>query len=246
MRRGRNALPLTTNGCSSRRPEDGGVGEKPDGQAGQPQGPDVLVAVGKMLVRLGLVRWLEGSGMVGRVRHAAHGRDAVARLRERPFDILMVDPGLAGAPELAGSLADADVRKLLVTSRTHAGETAQCGQSQACGLLSESQDEAGAEALLGAMCQCWSTGARPDDCSQCPLRGTLGRARLPLSPRESEVFLRIGQGLGPKRIAADLGLSVKTVESYRETIKQKLGLDSADALLWTSMRWREGYPLSTD
>lgn len=45
-----------------------------------------------------------------------------------------------------------------------------------------------------------------------------------LSAREFEVFQLIGQGVGPTEIASRLGLSVKTVESYRDTVKQKLGL----------------------
>ena len=50
-------------------------------------------------------------------------------------------------------------------------------------------------------------------------------------------------GRGPSEIAAELQISVKTVESHRENIKDKLSLDSGEALLHAAMRWRDGYSL---
>ncbi len=44
-----------------------------------------------------------------------------------------------------------------------------------------------------------------------------------LSPRELEVFRLVGRGVGTEAQAAALKLSVKTVETHRARIKQKLG-----------------------
>jgi DNA-binding NarL/FixJ family response regulator len=52
-----------------------------------------------------------------------------------------------------------------------------------------------------------------------------------LSDRELEVFHLIGVGYGTREIAEELGLSVKTVESYQAHIKEKLSLKSASALV---------------
>jgi DNA-binding NarL/FixJ family response regulator len=52
-----------------------------------------------------------------------------------------------------------------------------------------------------------------------------------LSDRELEVFRLIGQGFGTRQIAKDLHLSVKTIETYRAHIKEKLGIDSATELV---------------
>ena len=57
-----------------------------------------------------------------------------------------------------------------------------------------------------------------------------------LSDRELSVFRGIGSGKSNKEIAAELELSVKTVETYREHIKFKLGLSGAAEL---SARARE-------
>ncbi len=61
-----------------------------------------------------------------------------------------------------------------------------------------------------------------------------------LSDRELEVFRRMGEGHVTKRIAADLGVSIKTVQEYQARIKDKLGLGDATELMRAAVRWTEG------
>jgi DNA-binding NarL/FixJ family response regulator len=58
-----------------------------------------------------------------------------------------------------------------------------------------------------------------------------------LSDRELEVFTLIGKGCGAAEIAERLGLSVKTVNAYRDHIKDKLGLPSASDLRKFAVEW---------
>lgn len=58
-----------------------------------------------------------------------------------------------------------------------------------------------------------------------------------LSDRELEVFLLIGKGYGTRQIADQLYLSVKTIESYRAHIKEKLALSNATELLQHAIQW---------
>jgi DNA-binding NarL/FixJ family response regulator len=60
-----------------------------------------------------------------------------------------------------------------------------------------------------------------------------------LSDRELEVFGLIGQGKGTRQIAQHLHLSVKTIESHRAHIKEKLNLKDANELVHTAIRTRE-------
>jgi DNA-binding NarL/FixJ family response regulator len=60
-----------------------------------------------------------------------------------------------------------------------------------------------------------------------------------LADRELEVFELIGTGIGTRQIAAQLGRSVKTIETYRARIKEKLGLKSSTALMREAVRWVE-------
>jgi len=58
-----------------------------------------------------------------------------------------------------------------------------------------------------------------------------------LSDRELEVFLLLGQGHGTRRIAEKLHLSIKTIETYRAHIKEKLNLACATELLQYAIQW---------
>jgi len=60
-----------------------------------------------------------------------------------------------------------------------------------------------------------------------------------LSDREVHVFQLIGSGLGTKKIAHALNLSVKTIETHRENIKRKLGLNSGQQLVERATRYVE-------
>ena len=71
----------------------------------------------------------------------------------------------------------------------------------------------------------------------------MGRAQEQKSPierltdRELEVFQLIGCGQGTRRIAAELHLGIKTVESYRARIKEKLQLEDGTQLLQQAIQW---------
>jgi DNA-binding NarL/FixJ family response regulator len=58
-----------------------------------------------------------------------------------------------------------------------------------------------------------------------------------LSDRELEVFTLIGKGCGAAEIAEKLSLSVKTVNAYRDHIKDKLGLPTASDLRKFAVEW---------
>ena len=57
--------------------------------------------------------------------------------------------------------------------------------------------------------------------------------------RKLEVFQLIGRGLKTRKIAEKLALSVKTVESYRTHIKEKLRIDNGIQLLQRAVQWVE-------
>lgn len=58
-----------------------------------------------------------------------------------------------------------------------------------------------------------------------------------LSDRELEVFAQIGAGHSTAQIATNLNLSVKTIETHRAHIKQKLGLESTTELARHAVQW---------
>jgi len=70
------------------------------------------------------------------------------------------------------------------------------------------------------------------------VRGGEEKSSSPLSPREREVLQLLAEGKATKEIAGMLNVSVKTVESHRKQIMDKLDLHSIAAL--TKYAIREG------
>jgi len=58
-----------------------------------------------------------------------------------------------------------------------------------------------------------------------------------LSDRELEIFRLLGQGRTTSEIAADLNLSLKTVQAYYARAKEKFGVTSLTDLLRAAIRW---------
>jgi DNA-binding NarL/FixJ family response regulator len=63
-----------------------------------------------------------------------------------------------------------------------------------------------------------------------------------LSNRELTVFRMIGQGFKTSQIAEKLHLSIKTIESYRAHIKEKLKLTDGTDLLKYAIQWVQNTP----
>lgn len=59
-----------------------------------------------------------------------------------------------------------------------------------------------------------------------------------LSEREKEVFQMIGEGFSTRQIADKLHLSIKTIDTYREHLKQKLSLESGADLVRYAVQWQ--------
>jgi DNA-binding NarL/FixJ family response regulator len=58
-----------------------------------------------------------------------------------------------------------------------------------------------------------------------------------LTERELEVFQMLGTGWTTRRIAEELNLSIKTVETYSTRIKEKLGLNNSNELIHQAVQW---------
>jgi DNA-binding NarL/FixJ family response regulator len=64
-----------------------------------------------------------------------------------------------------------------------------------------------------------------------------GSAVDQLSPRELEVFRLIGQGFGTREASERLGLSIKTIETHRAHIKEKLGIKDSNEVIRFAIEW---------
>lgn len=165
----------------------------------------------------------------------------LAVLADREPTVLLVDSSmLESLPGLWHSKSA--MRVLLLGIRPYLGIESASVQQFACGYINERDAASDVFDALEVVASCDLpqplSGAYR--CETCPLRRTLQVPSLPLSDREYDVFLRIGRGQGTTLVASELGISVKTVESHRESIKRKLQLGSAHALSNAASAWRRG------
>lgn len=194
----------------------------------------VVVAHPGSLVRLGLAELLQRMPTAQLVACVDSGAGLAAAIREHRPGVAIVAPELrAFAVEVAQP-----PRILLVSPHEHVGLAAGCRHS--CAFTSELASLDTLLDTLDTVLACTRASAGLRACMHCPLRGSLVPQALPLSQREREVFELIAAGGSTGEIATELGLSVKTVETYRANIKQKLGLDSAIALTEAAVLWRRG------
>ena len=70
-----------------------------------------------------------------------------------------------------------------------------------------------------------------------PTGGNIDSPLNRLSKRELEVIELLGRGLGTKNVASELHLSVKTIETHRARIKEKLGFGNAAELIRFAVEW---------
>jgi DNA-binding NarL/FixJ family response regulator len=62
-----------------------------------------------------------------------------------------------------------------------------------------------------------------------------------LADRELQIFEMTGRGLSTREIAEQLRIDMKTVDTYRTRIKEKLNLESTSELLQLAIRWNQDH-----
>jgi DNA-binding CsgD family transcriptional regulator len=68
---------------------------------------------------------------------------------------------------------------------------------------------------------------------------TTGGAIQSLTDRELEVFEKIGLGLSTREVADRLHISMRTVQTHRSNIQEKLGIDTIEKLMRKAVLWTD-------
>lgn len=201
----------------------------------------VLIAVEGDLLRFALAEMVRGMPEYSLRGVAADAATAIMTMRSHKLDVLFLDVVLAEKMKAAFDGHGTHPRVLMFSPRRHIGLDAACAMDCACGFVRERAPLKHIQVVARIVARCDVPAAgNSHRCQTCPLQPSLETAALPLSPREQEVFARIGASDGNRAIAGALGLSVKTVECHRESCKRKLGLNSAAQLLAAAVAWRAG------
>ncbi len=134
------------------------------------------------------------------------------------------------------------VRIVVFGAQRHLGANAERTAAVACGYVSYLTPGRTYLPLVDLIAGCAQPvmQSEPASCRRCAARPTLEPPKLQLTHRERQVFVAIGKGFRSVDIAGDLGISVKTVEAHRESIKAKLALGSARELSAAAADWCRG------
>jgi DNA-binding NarL/FixJ family response regulator len=197
----------------------------------------VLIADDHALVRAGiraLVEKIEGMFVVG---EAGTGNEALGLVREKNPNLMLLDITMpdGGGFEVLDQVKKYPELKVIVLTVHEAGEYAiRALREGAAGFLLKTA----ASTELEQAIQTVVSGERyiPPETSKKILddigKGTTNKERLAsLSPRQREVLRLIAEGKTTKQIAQVLGISVKTVESHRAKLMEKLGIHDVAGLV---------------
>jgi DNA-binding NarL/FixJ family response regulator len=201
----------------------------------------VLLAEDHMVVREGFRKMLELENDIEVVGEAEDGRQAVAMVKKlRPAVVLMdiAMPRLNGLEATRQVLKAVPATKVLMLS-AHSDDAyiQDATDSGAVGFLLKQTSshvvcEAIREVQKGNKFFSPSVAKRLHDRD----RKSLDRAGKPkprnarLTSREMEVLQLIAEGKANKETAAELGISMKTVEKHREKLMQKLDIHDTAGL----------------
>ena len=183
------------------------------------------------LVRDGLRARLDplpGLEIVGEAGSAAEALPSISALRP---DLVLADVGMKGMSgiELASHLhaKQPEVRVLMLSMYDNPEYVQQALQAGARGYVLKDAPAAEIVAAIEAV----SAGGTFLSSAVSQRLFANQQPRPLLTPRESEILSALGRGDSSKQIARDLGLSVRTVEAHRQSIKRRLGLEGQSALI---------------
>ena len=204
----------------------------------------IVVADDHKIVREGLVKLLESRDDFEVIGEASDGEEAVQMVMEKQPDVVLMDiwmPRLSGIDATRRIGKRGSSAKILVLSmhesRTYVEEVLRAGAAGYIVKNSASTDllhaidavRSGASYLSPAITQqVVDAIARPGDSSPSGVSM--------LTDREREVLQLIAEGLSSKEIANMLGVSLKTVDSHRSNLMEKLDIHKVSGLVRFAIR----------
>lgn len=200
----------------------------------------VLIVDDHELVRRGLAEMIEREGDLTVCAEAADAPSAISRIRETAPDLVLADITLQDGDglELVKQIRSAYPKTpvLVVSMHDENLYAERAIRAGALGFVSKSEP---AQVIVEAMRSVLRGRVHvskhlADRLLQRMTSGMPAPEETPLdmlSDREMEVLNLLGEGLSTRDVAERLHLSTKTIHTYREHLKKKLGLTSASELI---------------
>lgn len=205
----------------------------------------VLIVDDHTLVRAGLSRLLQGFADVEVVAEASTAQHAVEMAVAHAPDVILLDLSLPGR---SGLEALSDIR--IKTPQTHVvmmsmyNDVAHVRDALDRGAVGFVVKDAAPQELELALRAAHAGQVFLSPQISAKMLAPLLSGERPvgiaaLSPRQRQILRQIGNGQSTKEIAADLGISVKTVETHRARMMESLGCRRATDLLLLAARHQQ-------
>ncbi len=201
----------------------------------------IVVADDHALVREGIRRVLDEVPEFEVVAEAANGHEALDCVKRTEPDVVLLDltmPGLGGLEVTRRIRSASDRPRVLILSMHDEAEyVLQAVQAGADGYLLK--DDAGPKMLRNAVAEVHSGESffspRAAGALAVSVRSVQEEKSAPkpldsLTSREFDVLRLLASGQSNKQMAAQLGISRRTVESHRESLMKKLGIRTVAGL----------------
>jgi DNA-binding NarL/FixJ family response regulator len=204
----------------------------------------VLIVDDHPIVRHGLRTMIDAEPDLMVCGEAQSEREARAALREVDPDVMIVDVSLAqgdGMDLVREVHAQRPQLPMLVLSMHD--ETIYAERLLAVGARGYIMKEAANDQVLVALRKVLGGGVYLSEAMASRLGRNGADAVGPVNPvgrlsnRELQVLSLIGRGLSSRQAAESLNVSVKTVESHRQSLKRKLNLTTNAQLLQYALKW---------
>ena len=205
----------------------------------------VLIVDDHTLVRAGLCRLLQTFGGVLVIAEASNAEQALELAPQQQPDVVLLDLSLPGR---SGLEALSDIRHKVPQARvvmmSMHDDTAHVRDALDRGAVGFVVKDAAPQELELALRAAHSGQVfLSPQISARMLAPMLGRERptgiAALSPRQRQILRQLGNGQTTKEIAAELGISVKTVETHRARMMEALGCRRANDLLLLAVRHQQ-------
>ncbi|MGH7944462.1 MAG: response regulator [Opitutaceae bacterium] len=194
----------------------------------------ILLADDHAVLREGLKRLIDAEGDMRVIGEASDGEEAIERAQQLRPDVAVIDVSMS---PVNGAEATRRIRALCPGTRVLAltvhEDTSYLRELLDAGAAAYVLKRAAADELIRAIRAVAAGGVYVDPRiagklvnTFAPPKASSSMAVADLSERETAVLRFIAQGYTNKEIASQLGLSVKTVETYKARSMEKLGLRS--------------------
>lgn len=205
----------------------------------------VLIVDDHTLVRAGLSRLLQSFANVEVIAEASTAQQAVEMAVAHAPDVILLDlslPGRSGLDALSDILVKTpQVRVVMMSMYDDVAHVRDALDRGAVAFVVKDADPRELDLALRA--------AHAGQIFLSPQISARMLAPLPererpvgiaaLSPRQRQILRLLGNGQSTKEIAADLGISVKTVETHRARMMESLGCRRATDLLLLAARHQQ-------